>query len=116
MQAVAALNSTLFSLVDRLPIILVFSLPILDSLVCDGDQTVRQQNVPYQVDDIWAAGRGIRYLYLIATTVLYGSGGQVAFGSLGVTDVYELPTLGDGIRWMHAVCGYPAKDTWIKAI
>ena len=26
-------------------------------------------------------------------------------------NVYELPTLGDGIKWMHAVCGYPAKDT-----
>ena len=31
-------------------------------------------------------------------------------------NVYELPTLGQGIQWMHAVCGYPAKDTWIKAI
>ena len=31
-------------------------------------------------------------------------------------NVYELPTLGKGIQWMHAVCGYPAKDTWIKAI
>ena len=31
-------------------------------------------------------------------------------------NVYELPTLGDGIKWMHAVCGYPAKDTWLKAI
>ena len=31
-------------------------------------------------------------------------------------NVYELPTLGQGIKWMHAVCGYPAKDTWIKAI
>ena len=38
------------------------------------------------VVQIWAAGRGIRYRYLIATTVLYGSGGQVAFGSLGVSD------------------------------
>ena len=38
MQAVAALNSTLFSLVDRLPIILVFSLPILSSLYVNGDQ------------------------------------------------------------------------------
>lgn len=31
-------------------------------------------------------------------------------------NVYELPTLGQGIQWMHAVCGFPAKDTWIKAI
>ena len=51
------------------------------------------------VVQIWAAGRGIRYRYLIATTVLYGSGGQVAFGSLGVTDVGggALP-LGSGWR------------------
>merc|ERR1711923_175471 len=31
-------------------------------------------------------------------------------------NVYELPTLGDGIKWMHVVCRYPAKDTWLKAI
>ena len=86
MQAVAALNSTLFSLVDRLPIILVFSLPILSSLYVNGDQQYGSGGTK-TVDDIWAAGRGIRYRYLIATTVLYGSGGQVAFGSLGVTDV-----------------------------
>ena len=31
-------------------------------------------------------------------------------------NVYEIPSLSQGIRWMHAVCGYPAKSTWIKAI
>ena len=38
------------------------------------------------VDDIWAAGRGIRYRYYVAAAKIYGSGGRVAFGSLGVTD------------------------------
>ena len=47
--------------------------------------------------DIWAAGRGIRYRYLIATTVLYGSGGQVAFGSLGVTDVVTDVDVADAV-------------------
>ena len=31
-------------------------------------------------------------------------------------NVYELPSTEQGIRWMHAACGYPAKSTWIKAI
>ena len=31
-------------------------------------------------------------------------------------NVYELPSIEEGIRWMHAACGYPAKSTWIKAI
>ena len=30
--------------------------------------------------------------------------------------VYELPTIAQGLRWMHAVCGYPVKSTWVKAI
>ena len=33
-----------------------------------------------------ASGLGIRYRCLVAATDLYGSGGQDAFGSLGVTD------------------------------
>ena len=47
--------------------------------------------VHYSVDDIWAAGRNIRYRYLIATTKIYGSGNQVAFGSLGVSDAGHKP-------------------------
>ena len=31
-------------------------------------------------------------------------------------NVYELPSLKQGIRWMHAACGYPVQSTWIKAI
>ena len=31
-------------------------------------------------------------------------------------NVYELPTIAQGVRWMHAVRGYPVKSTWIKAI
>ena len=31
-------------------------------------------------------------------------------------NVYELPSIEQGIRYMHATCGYPAKSTWIKAI
>ena len=30
--------------------------------------------------------------------------------------VYDLPSTEQAIRWMHAVCGYPVKLTWIKAI
>ena len=30
--------------------------------------------------------------------------------------VYDLPSVEQGIKWMHAVCGYPVKSTWIKAI
>ena len=28
----------------------------------------------------------------------------------------NLPSIKQGIRWMHAACGYPVKSTWIKAI
>ena len=31
-------------------------------------------------------------------------------------NVYDLPSTEQGIKWMHAVCGYPVKSTWIKAI
>jgi hypothetical protein len=30
--------------------------------------------------------------------------------------VYNLPSTEQGIKWMHAVCGYPVKSTWLKAI
>ena len=30
--------------------------------------------------------------------------------------VYDLPSIEQGIKWMHAVCGYPVKSTWLKAI
>ena len=30
--------------------------------------------------------------------------------------VYDLPSTEEAIKWMHAVCGYPVKSTWIKAI
>ena len=31
-------------------------------------------------------------------------------------NVYELPSIKAAVRFMHAVCGYPAKSTWLKAI
>merc|ERR1712194_444031 len=30
--------------------------------------------------------------------------------------VYDLPSTEQAVKWMHAVCGYPVKSTWIKAI
>jgi hypothetical protein len=30
--------------------------------------------------------------------------------------IYNLPSTKQAIKWMHAVCGYPAKSTWLKAI
>ena len=30
--------------------------------------------------------------------------------------VYDLPTTEEAVKWMHAVCGYPVKSTWIKKI
>jgi hypothetical protein len=30
--------------------------------------------------------------------------------------VYDLPLVEQVIKWMHAVCGYPVKSTWIKAV
>jgi hypothetical protein len=30
--------------------------------------------------------------------------------------VYDLPLIEQAIKWMHAVCGYPVKSTWIKAV
>jgi hypothetical protein len=29
--------------------------------------------------------------------------------------VYDLPSIEQAIKWMHAVCGYPVKLTWLKA-
>jgi hypothetical protein len=30
--------------------------------------------------------------------------------------VYDLPSTEQAVKWMHAVCGYPVKSTWTKAI
>ncbi len=30
--------------------------------------------------------------------------------------IYDLPSTEQAIEWMHAVCGYPVKLTWLKAI
>ena len=30
--------------------------------------------------------------------------------------VYNLPLTEQAIKWIHAVCGYPVKSTWIEAI
>ena len=30
--------------------------------------------------------------------------------------VYDMPSKEEAIKWMHAVCRYPVKSTWIKAI
>eukprot|EP00804_Cyclotella_cryptica_P024857 CCRYP_020547-RA/>CCRYP_020547-RA protein AED:0.45 eAED:0.45 QI:0/0/0/1/0/0/3/0/290 len=29
--------------------------------------------------------------------------------------IYNLPSTEQAIKWMHAVCGYPVKSTWLKA-
>jgi len=30
--------------------------------------------------------------------------------------VYDLPSTEEAIKWMHTVCGYPVKSTWLKAV
>ncbi len=30
--------------------------------------------------------------------------------------IYDLPSTEQAIKWMHAVCGYPVKPAWLKAI
>jgi hypothetical protein len=30
--------------------------------------------------------------------------------------IYDLPSTEQAIKWMHVVCGYPVKLTWLKAI
>ena len=30
--------------------------------------------------------------------------------------IYNIPSIEQAIKWMHAVCGYPVKSTWICAI
>jgi hypothetical protein len=30
--------------------------------------------------------------------------------------VYDLPSIEQAIKWMHAVCGYPVKSTWMRPI
>ena len=30
--------------------------------------------------------------------------------------VYDLPSIEHAIKWMHAVCGYPVKTMWVKAV
>ena len=30
--------------------------------------------------------------------------------------MYDLPSTEQGIKWMHEVCVYPVKSTWLKAI
>ena len=30
--------------------------------------------------------------------------------------MYDLPSTEQAIRWLHAVCGYPVKSTWLAAV
>jgi hypothetical protein len=30
--------------------------------------------------------------------------------------IYDLPSTKQAIKWMHAICGYPVKLTWLKAM
>ena len=30
--------------------------------------------------------------------------------------VYNLPSIKHAIKWMHAICGYPVKTTWVKTV
>jgi hypothetical protein len=30
--------------------------------------------------------------------------------------IYDLPTIKQAIKWIHAACGYPVKSTWLKAV
>lgn len=30
--------------------------------------------------------------------------------------VYDLPSIEEAIKWMHAVCGYAVKSMWLKAV
>jgi hypothetical protein len=30
--------------------------------------------------------------------------------------IYDFPSMEQAIKWMHAVCRYPVKSTWLKAI
>ena len=30
--------------------------------------------------------------------------------------VYDLPSIEQAVKWMHAVCGYPVKSTWMRTI
>ena len=30
--------------------------------------------------------------------------------------IYNLPSTEQAVKWMHGVCGYPVKSTWLKAI
>ena len=31
-------------------------------------------------------------------------------------NVYDLPSVEEGIKWLHAACGYPVQSTWLKAV
>jgi hypothetical protein len=31
-------------------------------------------------------------------------------------NVYDLPSIEQAVKWMHAVCGYPVKSTWMRTI
>jgi len=41
---------------------------------------------------------------------------QARKASRQVNSVYDLPSTEQAVKWMHAVCGYPVKSTWLKAI
>ncbi len=33
-----------------------------------------------------------------------------------IANVYDLPSVNQTIKYLHAAAGYPVKDTWVKAI
>jgi hypothetical protein len=47
---------------------------------------------------------------------LWGPSKQARKCLCQANSIYDLPSMEQAIKWMHAVCGYPVKLTWLKAI
>eukprot|EP00804_Cyclotella_cryptica_P002761 CCRYP_009625-RA/>CCRYP_009625-RA protein AED:0.25 eAED:0.25 QI:0/0/0/1/0/0/4/0/596 len=65
--------------------------------------------------------RGAHGRYRIPLTQHKGGGNAAPLKKARQTlrhanSVYDLPSTEQAIRWMHAVCGYPVKSTWLKAL
>ncbi len=41
---------------------------------------------------------------------------QTSAESTTSNSIYDLPSTEQAIKWMHTICGYPVKSTWLKAI
>jgi len=80
----------------------------VDTLLLDHPTKLKNLNSTYKVETTQATRERIQSLLGQATTV--------PFPTEHINNVYELPSIEQAVRYLHAAAGHPTKHSWLKAI